>query len=74
MYRVISTTELRDNMKKYLDLAKSETILIQRGRNETFVLTVQPYPVADISRALTREQLMPGITDGIKEMYAKGKR
>jgi len=37
--RVISSSELRNNMKKYLDLAMNEKIVIQRGRNETFVLT-----------------------------------
>jgi len=34
---VISSAELRNNMKKYLDLAKDETVVIQRGRTETFV-------------------------------------
>ena len=35
---VISSAELRGNMKKYLDIAKKEKVLIQRGKNETFVL------------------------------------
>ena len=33
--------ELRNNMKKYLDIAKNEKVVIQRGRNETFVLVAQ---------------------------------
>lgn len=36
--RVISSAELRNNMNKYLDLAASEEIIIQRGSRETFVL------------------------------------
>ncbi|WP_432713261.1 hypothetical protein [Pedobacter sp.] len=35
---VISPTELSKNLKKYLDLADKERILIQRGKNETFEL------------------------------------
>ena len=31
---VISSAELRGNMKKYLDIAKKEKVLIQRGKNE----------------------------------------
>lgn len=34
----ISTTELRNNLRKYLDLAKVERIIIQCGKNETFEL------------------------------------
>ena len=34
---VISSAELRGNMKKYLDIAKKEQVLIQRGKNETFI-------------------------------------
>ena len=47
---VISSAELRSNMKKYLDIAKTEQVLIQRGENETFVLVAQQNPVEyDIS-------------------------
>ncbi len=39
---VISSAELRNNMKKYLDIAKSEEVIIQRGKEtETFVLSMQ---------------------------------
>lgn len=42
---VISSAELRSNMKKYLDIAKTEQVLIQRGKNEIFVLTALQNPV-----------------------------
>ena len=35
---VISPGELRRNLKKYLDLADKERVIIQRGKTETFEL------------------------------------
>jgi hypothetical protein len=35
---VISPSELRGNLKKYLDMAESELIIIQRGKSEMFEL------------------------------------
>lgn len=35
---VISPSELRGNLKKYLDLAEKERIVIQRGKKEIFEL------------------------------------
>lgn len=62
--------------EKYLDLAANEQIIIQRGRNETFVLTKQEYlePDEDLKRAVTAQQLMPGIVSDIREAYRKRRR
>ena len=38
---VISPSELRGNLKKYLDLAEKERIIIQRGKSEMFELKKQ---------------------------------
>jgi len=38
---VISQSELRGNLKKYLDLAEKERIIIQRGKSEMFELKKQ---------------------------------
>ena len=35
---VISPSELRGNLKKYLDMAENERIIIQRGKSEMFEL------------------------------------
>lgn len=71
---VISSAELRNNMKKYLDLATVETIVIQRGKTETFVLSKQErIPEADLVQALTADQLLAGIKSDIRSMYAKDK-
>lgn len=71
--RVISSSELRNNMKKYLDLAMNEKIVIQRGRNETFVLTREEYlePDEDLRRAISAEELLVGIETDIRTAYRK---
>ncbi|GAB6008120.1 hypothetical protein [Dysgonomonas reticulitermitis] len=74
--RVISSAELRNNMKKYLDLASKEQIVIQRGRNETFVLTKQEYlePDEDFRRAITMEEFSDGAKKHIRKLYGQDKK
>jgi len=71
--RVISSSELRNNMKKYLDLALDEKIVIQRGRNEIFVLTREEYlePDEDLRRAISAEELLEGIEEDVKVAFRK---
>ena len=67
-----SSAELRTNMKKYLDLAKSEQVLIQRGKNETFVLTAQQNSVEyDLSRAITVDEVIARVREGLTEMFER---
>ena len=69
---VISSAELRSNMKKYLDLAKSEQVLIQRGKNETFVLTAQQNSVEyGLSRAITVDEVIARVREGLTEMFER---
>ena len=70
---VIRSAELRNNMKKYLDLAKDETVFIQRGRTETFVLSRQDKlsPDANLAKAITAEELLIGIAEDIKKMFSR---
>jgi len=73
---VISSAELRNNMKKYLDLAKDETVVIQRGRTETFVLSKQEglSPDVNLANAISAEELLIGIEEDIRKMFSrKGK-
>lgn len=74
--RVISSAELRSNMKKYLDLAASEQIIIQRGRTETFVLQKQEYlePDEDLKRAISVDEFLVGVKEDIHEIFSKGKK
>ena len=69
---VISSAELRGNMKKYLDIARREQVLIQRGKNETFVLTAQQNPVEyDLARAVTVDEVIAKVREGLTEMFEK---
>ncbi len=69
---VISSAELRSNMKKYLDIAKNEQVLIQRGKNETFVLTAQQNPVEyDLARAITVDEVLAKVREGLTEMFER---
>jgi hypothetical protein len=62
-------------MKKYLDLASTETIVIRRGKTETFVLSArQRVPDADLARAIEKDELLSGIESDIRAMYASGKK
>lgn len=69
--RVISPSELKDNMQKYLDLASDEKIVIQRDGNETFILTREDYlePDEDLRRAVSAQELLIGIEADIRKAY-----
>ena len=69
--RVISPSELRDNMQKYLDLAGDEKIVIQRDGNETFILTREDYlePDEDLRRAISAQELLIGIEADISNNH-----
>lgn len=69
--RVISPSELKDNMQKYLDLAGDEKIVIQRDGNETFILTREDYlePDEDLRRAVSAQELLIGIEADIRKAY-----
>ena len=69
---VISSAELRSNMKKYLDIAKREQVLIQRGKNETFVLSLQQDPVEyDLARSITVDEVIAKVREGLTEMFER---
>ncbi len=73
--RVISSAELRGNMKKYLDLAASEQIIIQRGKTETFVLQKKEYlePDDDLNRAISLEEFREGAKEHVKKLFSQNK-
>ena len=69
---VISSAEFRNNMKKYLDKAKSERVIIQRGKNESFVLVAQNNaPDDDLSRAITVNDVLDKVREGLTEMFTR---
>lgn len=64
---VISSAELRKNMKKYLDLAKEEPIVILRDKTETFILARK-----EDEALITNEDFFAKIDLSLKQ-YADGK-
>lgn len=69
---VISSAEFRNNMKKYLDLARTERVVIQRGRNETFVLIAQNNaPDADLARAISVDEIIDRVREGLTQMLER---
>lgn len=69
---VISSAELRNNMKKYLDLARTERVVIQRGRDESFVLIAQNNaPEADLARAITVDDVIERVREGLTKMFER---
>ena len=69
---VISSAELRNNMKKYLDLARTERVVIQRGRDESFVLVAQNNATgADLSRAITVDDVIERVREGLTQMFER---
>ena len=69
---VISSAELRNNLKKYLDLARTERVVIQRGRDESFVLVAQKNaPDADLARAISVDEFIDKVRDGLTQQFER---
>ena len=75
---VISSAELRNNLKKYLDTATTETIVIQRGKTETFVLQRQERFAelstevpADFHRAVTGKEVINAVEAGLRDIIKR---
>ena len=73
---VISPTELRNNLKKYLDLATAEKVVIQRGDAEVFELVKRVLPTEDsdandLKRAITGNELLERVIPRIEKLFDK---
>lgn len=66
--KVISSAELRNNMKKYLDTARTETVIIQRGRSEMFELTRQNDLPEDFHRAISMDEAIVRVEKGMRKI------
>ena len=79
---VISSAELRNNMKKYLDTASTEAVIIQRGKSDTFILFKQEnFPDVsteipdDYYRAISGKEVISRIETGLRDIIQrKGKQ
>ena len=71
---VISPTKLRNEQKKYLEIAEKELVVIKRG-DKLIHLVVKERTITDedIKNSLTREELMQGVREDIQEIYSRKK-
>ncbi|MBQ9701944.1 MAG: hypothetical protein IJ753_05545 [Bacteroidales bacterium] len=59
-------------MKKYLDMARTERVVIQRGRDESFVLIAQNNASeTDLARAITVDDVIERVREGLTEMFER---
>ena len=75
---IISSAELRSNLKRYLDTALMETVVIQRGKKETFVLQKQDNFTEisseipeDFYRAITGKELITELEYGLRDIIQR---
>lgn len=71
---VINPTQLRNEQKKYLDMAEKEPVVIKRG-DKLIHLIVKERLISDedIRNSLTREELMQGVSEDIRNIYSRKK-
>lgn len=67
--KTVSVTEFRGNIKKYLDIAESEKLVIHRSKGRSFV--VVPLDEEDDNSLLSKEQ--KAAIDEALEDVAKGR-
>lgn len=58
-------------MEKYLNLATTERVVIQRGETETFVLSRQEHTPDDLLRAITGDELLRRLIPRIEKLSEK---
>ena len=66
--KTISVTEFRSNIKKYLDVAQNEKVIIHRGKGRAFAVV----PVDDINDEPYSPEFIASILQG-REDYKNGK-
>jgi len=75
---VVSTKEFNAHQKKYFDMAVSEDVVIQRGKNMFIIQSFIPHdepdvifePDDDFYRSITAEELLDGIYEDIDTFFA----
>ncbi|NDW10667.1 hypothetical protein [Dysgonomonas sp. 520] len=69
---IISPTDLRNNQKKYLDLAETETVVIKRGK-KLIELVVKERLITDedLKKGISGEELLNRLKPRIKKLFDK---
>ena len=72
--KVISLVELEENVKMYLNTAKTEPILIQGSEDETFILTKQNSLDENLSRAISMDEAIVRVKEGMRKIVDNSKK
>lgn len=72
--KVISSAELRNNMKNCLDTARTETVVIQRAKTETSILTRQDDLPEDFHLAISMDEAICRVESGMIELIKSKKQ
>ena len=69
---IISPTKLRNEQKKYLEIAEKEPVAIKRGDKLIYLIVKERLITdEDIKNGLTRKELMQGVREDIEEIYSR---
>jgi hypothetical protein len=68
---IISPAELSSNLNKYLHIAQTETVIIRRGRDETYELAKKERLITaeDVETALTGSRLKERMRKHIDTLF-----
>lgn len=69
---IISPTDLRNEQKKYLEMAEKETVVVKRG-NKLIHLVVRDRVITDedIRSGLTKEELLNRVIPRVEKLFDK---
>lgn len=66
---IISPTELRNEQKKYLELAEKESVVVKRGNKLIHLVVKDKIELSNLDRAISKEELLEGIEQDIRDIY-----
>ena len=72
--QIISTTDLRNQQKKYLELAETQKVVVKRG-DKLIHLVVHDRVISDedLKRGINGEELMNLVRKDVKEIFNRQK-
>ena len=66
---VVTSVEFNKNVNKYMKIATTQKVVIQHSETETLELQMQDNLPDDFNEAITFDELMEGIDQGLEEMF-----
>jgi hypothetical protein len=79
--RTISNNEFSAHPDLYLDMARDQDVMVKKGRDLFHIIYASPAdrqpilePDDDLRRAITIDELLTGVKEDLREMFAKGKQ